>query len=245
MRVLIAICLLSACDKGTSAIEEARRQNEAELAKAKSESLPKTIKPPVAGTAKLPCSQVIAIEKYTEALGEKEPLSIRDISNTDKEAAATCDLIRGGKKMSVDEQQAMLKKEGKLGVIPGEPLCQVALLCSTIEEADKYRKKCEEQAAIDLKRSSSPFSGVRGDESMGNFACVQIVPTGAFDAQVFRFFDADTKCVFQVRGGPSLQDNDLVRKCAQTARDTIGPAQIAISGDAPKPDAPKPDAPKQ
>ena len=35
MRVLIAICLFSACDKGSSAIEEAQRQNEAELAKAK------------------------------------------------------------------------------------------------------------------------------------------------------------------------------------------------------------------
>jgi len=244
MRVLIAICLLSACDKGNSAVEEARRQNEAELAKAKAETLPKAIRPPVAGMTKLPCSQVIDIDKYTAALGEKDPLTIRDVSATDKDAAATCDLIRGGKKLTVEQQQAILKKEPRLGVIPGEPVCQVALLCSTIEEADKYRKKCEEQAAIDLKKAQSPFSGVRGDESMGNFACVQIVPTGAFDAQVFRFFDADTKCVFQVRGGPSLQDNELVKKCAQTARDTIGPQQIAVGAAPPKAEAPKQDAPK-
>ena len=43
---------------------------------------------------------------------------------------------------------------------------------------------------------------------------------------MFRFFDADTKCTFEVRGGASNQDNDITRNCAKTARDTIGPDKL-------------------
>jgi hypothetical protein len=229
MRMLIALCALPmiGCGKENAGAEAAREEAEAALKqKMDKGEVPKTIKPPVAGETKLDCTKLIDPAVYTTALGEKEPLTVSDVTKTDKEATATCNLIRGGKKLSAAEQAALTKKEGKLGVLPGDPLCQVRLSCSTIEDPDKYRKKCEEQAAIDLKRSSSPFNGVRGDETMGNFACVQVVPTGAFDAQVFRFFDADTKCIFEVRGGPSNQDNDMTRNCAKTARDTIGPAQL-------------------
>lgn len=227
MRVLFAAAAASfivGCGDGRkAAIEEAQREAEAELkAKGKAGELPKTIKPPVAGESKLDCTKIIDLEKFTSALSEKEPLTLSDVSKTDKEAAAICNLNRGGKKIDAAGQAALSKKEGKLGVLPGDTLCQVTLRCSTIEEADKYKKKCEHQAALDAKKSMSPFSGVRGDDTMGTFACVQIVPTGAHDAQVFKFFDADTKCVFEVRGGPSNQDNDLVRNCAKTARDTIG-----------------------
>jgi hypothetical protein len=227
MRVLfaaIAASLIGCGDGRKAAIEEAQKQAEAELAAKKDAGgVPKTIKPPVAGEAKLDCTKIVDLEKFQTAMGEKEPLSIADVSKSDKEAAAICNLNRGGKKLDANAQAALTKKEGKLGVLPGDTLCQLTLRCSTIEAADKYRKKCEEQAATDAKRSSSPFSGVRPDDTMGTFACVQIVPTGAHDAQVFKFFDDDTKCVFEVRGGPSNQDNDLVRNCAKTARDTIGP----------------------
>jgi hypothetical protein len=241
MRVLFAAVAaygLIGCGDGRNAgIEEAKRQAEAELkAKVDTGGVPKTLKPPVAGEAKLDCTKIIELDKFQAALGEKEPFTISDVSKTDKEAAAICNLVRGGKKLDATAQAALTKKEGKLGVLPGDPLCQVTLYCSTIESADKYKKKCEEQAATDAKKGSYPFSGVKPDESMGSFACVQYVPTGAFDAQVFRFFDADTKCIFQVRGGPSNQDNDVIRKCAQTARDTIGPpALTALAEPAPKP----------
>ena len=44
----------------------------------------------------------------------------------------------------------------------------------------------------------------------------------------FRFFDDDTKCIIQVRGGPSNVDNDLIGKCAKAAHDLIGPDQIKV-----------------
>lgn len=225
---MLAVCSsLVACGKENAGAEAAREEAEAALKdKVSKGEVPKTLKPPVSGETKLDCAKVIDTAAFTTALGEKEPLTLADTTKTDKEAAAVCNLIRGGKKLTPAEQAALSKKEGKLGVLPGDQLCQVRLLCSTIEDADKYRKKCEEQAASDAKKGMAPFAGVRGDETMGNFACVQIVPTGAYDAQVFRFFDADTKCIFEVRGGPSNQDTDLVRNCAKTARDTIGPDKL-------------------
>lgn len=231
MRMLLATAAISsslfACGKENAGVEAAREEAEATLKqKMDKGEVPKTLKPPVSGETKLDCTKVIDAAAFTTALAEKEPLTISDASKTEKEATAICNLMRGGKPLSAAEQTALTKKEGKLGVLPGDPLCQVTLRCTTIEDPDKYRKKCEEQAAADLKRSMSPFNGVRGDDTMGNFACVQVVPTGAFDAHVFRFFDADTKCIFEVRGGPSNQDNDMVRTCAKTARDTIGPTQI-------------------
>jgi hypothetical protein len=232
MRTAFAALALSslgflACGNENAGAEEAARLAEAELkAKQDKGEVPKIIKPPVAGEAKLDCNKIIDPATYQTAMGEKEPMTVSDVSHTDKEAAAICNLVRGGKRMTAAEQVAKAKKEARLGVLPGDPLCQVTLRCSTIETADKYRKKCEDQANVDAKRASSPFTGVRGDESMGNFACLQVVPTGAFDAHVFKFFDADTKCVFEVRGGPSNQDNDLVRNCAKNARDTIGPSAL-------------------
>lgn len=232
MRTLIALCVLaSACGKENAGAEAARQEAEAALKdKMDKGEVPKTLKPPVSGEAKLDCSKIVDPAVYTTALNEKEPLTVVDNGKTDKEAAAVCNLIRGGKPLSAAEQAALTKKEGKLGVLPGDLLCQVRMLCSTIEDADKYRKKCEMTAAADAKRASmGPFMGVKADDTMGSFACVQIVPTGAFDAQVFRFFDADTKCIFEVRGGPSNQDNDLTRNCAKTARDSIGPDQLKMT----------------
>ena len=34
--------------------------------------------------------------------------------------------------------------------------------------------------------------------------------------------------ILQVRGGPSLTDNELIQSCAKVARDAIGPAQIKV-----------------
>lgn len=230
MPLLAFALFVCACGSGENAgVEAAKAEAEAALQnKVDKGEVPKTIRPPVAGDTKLDCTKIINLEAFTSGLSEKEPLTVSDVSNTDKEAVAICNLVRGGKKLSAAEQAALTKKEGRLGVLPGDPLCQVTLKCTTIEDADKYRKKCEAQAALDAKRASSPFNGVRADETMGNFACVQVVPTGAFDAEVFKFFDADTKCVFEVRGGPSNQDNDMTRNCAKIARDTIGKEQLSM-----------------
>lgn len=219
--VVSLAAVVPACTKGANeGAEQARKEAEAELkAKAASGEAPKKISPPVPGQAKLPCSQLIDVAAFQTALGEAEPLTVSERKD-EPEAAASCSLNRGGKPLSASEQAAKLKKEGRLGVLPGDEYCNVSAFCWTIEDPERFKTKC-----ADMKRAD--------DETMGTYACRQTVAQGADDVYVYRFFDADTKCILQVRGGASNVDNESIRKCAMTARDSIGPAQIAVGGAAP------------
>ncbi len=232
MRATIAIIVgagitFSACSKGENAgADEARKAAEAEQKAKEAAGEPaKKISPPVPGEARIPCEQLIDVAAFQTALGEVEPMTVKDAGKNEPEAAASCSLVRGGKKMTDAEQQALLKKQGRLGVIPGDELCNVSAFCWTIEDPDRFRKKCATRKEAD-------------DESMGSYACKQTVMVGAFDVYVYRWFDADTKCILQVKGGASQMDAEITRKCAMTARDTIGPAQIAVSKGGAAPAAP-------
>lgn len=223
------VCVLglvaAACGKSGAKQAEEEAQAEADrLQKQKEQSggVAKTIRPPVPGTAKIACTQLLDLEKFGAAIGEKEPVTLKDLTKTEPDAASSCSIHRGGKRLTTKEQEALLKKEGRLGVLAGDELCNVTAYCYTIEEAQRFKEKCKTRKDKD-------------DESMGTYACVQVVAQGIDDVFVFRFFDEDTKCVLQVRGGPSNVDNEIIRNCAKTARDMIGPAQIAVTpgGEAP------------
>ena len=219
MRETIAIILslaLLACSKGANeGAEEAKKQAEKEQKeKEASGGVAKKINPPVPGRAKLSCNAVINAAQFTQVLGEVEPVTVAE-SKSEPDAAASCSVLRGGKRLSDAEQKAKLKKEGRLGVMAGDEICNVSTFCWTIEDAERFRKKCAEMKDTD-------------DDTLGFYACVLIVATGADDVKRFRFFDDDTKCIIQVRGGPSNVDNDLIGKCAKAAHDLIGPEQIKV-----------------
>ena len=195
--------------------EEAKKEAEKEQAKKVGDGqAAKKIDPPVPGRAHLPCAQLIDATTFQQALGEKEPIAVVD-GKSEPEAAASCSLMRGGKKLSAAEQAAQLKKVGRLGVLPGDEICNISTFCWTIETAERFRKRCAEVKEKD-------------DDSLGFYSCVLIVAQGEDDVKRFRFFDDDTKCIFQVRGGPSNVDNDLIGKCAKAAHDLIGPDQIKV-----------------
>lgn len=219
MRTLIAILVLglglAACSKGENAgAEEAKKQADQELQDKLKEpnALPKRIDPPVAGRQKLNCNALIDSDKFTQLLGETVPVTVVD-SKTEAEAAASCSIIRGGKRLTAAEQKALLKSKGRLGVMPGDELCNVSTFCWTIENPDRFLKKC-----VEMKEKI--------DDALGFKTCILVVATGEDDVNRYRFFDEDTKCIFQVRAGPSMVDNDLIGKCAKGAHDLIGPEQI-------------------
>ena len=222
--ILLSICL-AACGKGANeGAEEARKQAEKEQAeKAKEGGVATKISPPVPGKQKLDCNKVIKADLFQQALGETETLSVK-ASDSEPDSAASCDLIRGGKKLTEAEQKAKLKKEPRLGVMAGDPVCNISTFCWTIEDPERFRKRCAEMKEKD-------------DDSLGFYSCVLIVAQGADDVKRFRFFDNDTKCIIQVRGGPSNVDNDLIGRCAKAAHDLIGPDEIK-PGPAPAPAAP-------
>jgi hypothetical protein len=219
MRATISLLVfgLGACGNGENAgVEEAKRQAEQEQ-KAKEAHAPpaKRLATPVPGQTRVPCTQLIDLAAFQTALGEKDPLALKDVTKT-VEAAASCSLIRGGKRPNEAAQQAMLKKVSRLGVLPGDELCNVTAFCWTIEDAERFKASCKQRKDSD-------------DESLGSYACVHISAVGVNDVQSFQFFDEDTKCILQVRGGPSNVNNDIIRSCAKAARDTIGPEQIKVN----------------
>lgn len=221
--LLLSSVMLAACDR-QDGIEEAKRQAALDdQRKEKAAPAAKKISPPVPNSAHIPCEQLIDIPAFSKALAEVDPMTVTDASKTEPDAAASCSLVRGGKRPNEAEQKALIKNKGKLGVLPGDELCNITAFCWTIEDADRFRKKCTE------------VKGQQDDESMGSYSCMRIVPAGEADVQLFRFFDTDTKCILQVRGGPSMTDNDYIRTCAKAARDSIGPAQIAVNAPAVKP----------
>src|SRR5262249_16926440 len=150
----------------------------------------KKISPPVPGMAHIPCEQLIDLPAFKAAMGEKEDMTVKDSTKGEAEAAASCSLIRGGKRPSDADQKALIKQNGRLGGVAGDEVCNVTAFCWTIEDADRFKAKCKQRKEKD-------------DETMGTYACMQVVAVGADDVQVFRFFDEDTKCILQVRGGPS------------------------------------------
>jgi hypothetical protein len=222
----IAVCLASlaslpACTKGENAgAEEAKREAEKELKeKAAHGEVAKKMSPPVPGSAHVPCTQLIDPAAFTTALGEKEPITVTDATKGDGEAAASCSLNRGGKRPNEAEQKALIKANGKLGVLPGDEICNVTAYCWTIEDPERFQKRC-----VANGKDITPDS-----DSIGTFSCRQTVAVGEADVSVFKFYDDDTKCILKVRGGPSMVDNELIKNCAKTARTTIGPAQIAVN----------------
>ncbi len=219
MRTIISMLMLLAltsCDSGENAgVEAAKRAQKDDLKDKESKGeVAKKISPPVPGRAKLDCNTVVDVAKFTQLLGETTPLTIAE-SKSEPEAAASCSLMRGGKRLSEAEQKAQIKQHGKLGVLPGDEVCNISTFCWTIEDPDRFLKKCAE-----LKEKT--------DSSLGFTACILVVATGEDDVNRYRFYDEDTKCIIQVRGGPSNVDNDLIGKCAKGAHDLIGPDQIKV-----------------
>jgi hypothetical protein len=216
---------LSGCkDRAEEARQEARREAAADNARRQA-AIPAAEKvlPPVPNRRRIPCEQLVSPDAYTAALGEPAPLELKDVSSTNGDATSTCSLVRGGVPPTEAEQKALVKKNGRLGVLPGDEICRVAAYCWTLETEERVRNKCSE-----MKRED--------DDSTGGYACVQIVPTGIDDVKAFRLYDEDTKCVIDVKGGPSLVDNELIAKCAKQARDSITPASLADNGAAPAAD---------
>jgi len=237
MRVMFAIVVLGGfgvgCKKDTG-FEAAQKEAELEAKQRERPAPAAKMSTPVPGSTRVPCEQLMDLPAYQTGLAEKEPIVLKDITKaTDAEAASVCSLVRGGTPLTKPQQDAKLKKEGTLGVLPGDELCRVAIYCWTIEDPDRFRKKCGENKALQERTD---------DTALGTQACVRIVPTGEHDIELFRFFDTDTKCIFQVSSGASNTDNEKTRTCAKIARDSITPARITVTPGAPEPADPAPAA---
>lgn len=211
--VFVAACGKSSEDAAEAARKEAEAENKQAAASAAAQPPTKVLRPPVPEGVHVPCEQMIDPAAFTTAIGEKDPLALRDDTKNNKDTTATCTLLKGGKRLSKQEQDQLLKKERRLGVMGGDDLCTVAAYCSLMEDEAHFEDRCKQ-----LK--------LQDDNSTGGYACLQIVAQGADDVDSFKLFDADSRCVLWIHGGPSNVDNDVITKCAKAARDLIGPDNI-------------------
>ncbi|MBK9071743.1 MAG: hypothetical protein IPL79_12185 [Myxococcales bacterium] len=221
--ISLMITALVACGPSAEDGRKAARQEYDTQMKIKAEqSAGQTIRPPVPNRKQIPCDQLIDVASYGRALNEVEPMSVENASSPVADAAASCALVRGGTPPTEAQQQKIIKKEGRLGVLAGDDVCVVTAFCWTIQTEQRVKDKCKQ-------------NGFELDESLGFPTCVQVVASGVYDVKSFRFYDEDTKCEMWVRGGASQTNNDAIAECAKVARDTITPESIAVTGEAATP----------
>jgi hypothetical protein len=224
-KIALTIMFVAACGGSKEGAEAAAKKQAAELeAKTTTPQPAQKIHVPVQNEGHIPCEQLIPDPAvYQAALGEVDPVTVMDNGKADAEAAAVCAIMKGGVPLTPKQQEALAKKTNhRLGIQPNDKICSVTAYCWTVETADGFKARCAQK-------------GLQDDQSMGNYACVQVIKTGEKDVNVYSFYDEDTKCVLKVNAGPSNTDNDKIRICAETARDTIGPAQIAVDAPPPTP----------
>ena len=220
--IVAAAVAFAGCGNKEDAREEAKREAEALEKKAEAPKPAEKKLPPVPGEQHVPCDQLIDPAAFQAALGETEPLAVKDATAQDAEAAASCSLVKGGAKLDAKQQEALAKKTNhRLGVLPGDDICNITAYCWTVETEEGFKDRC-------TKRGREEDA-----TTLGGFSCVQTVAQGADDVKVFQFYDADTKCILQARGGPSNVDNEKIAACARTARDTITPERIKVAPVAP------------
>jgi hypothetical protein len=209
------LSLFIACDAAERGRAAAKAEADAERQKAAAQVKPANrIKSPVAKGTRVPCTQLIDPAAFTNALGEIEPLTVRDSTGTMLDATASCTLIRGGERPDTKAQEALIKKTGRLGTLPGDPECIVTLYCWVVEDGEKFKERC-------TPSPDHPGSKTPDETATGGWACRDTSPQGAFDIDSFKFIDADSKCLVQINGGPSVTDNERIATCARTARETI------------------------
>lgn len=213
--IVFAVLVLASCAKKGDPAEEARKEAEA-LDKATNAPKPAAVvKSPVQNEARIPCSNLLPDPAvFQTALGEKDPITVNDVTKQDAEAASSCTLLKGGAKLTAKQQEALSKKGGgRVGVIPGDPLCNITAYCWTVETKERFEQRCTQKG------------NTLDTTSMSGTACVQRIEQGADDVFAYEFLDDDSKCVISTRGMTNT-NNDQILACARTARDVIGPANL-------------------
>ena len=213
--VLALTLCVAACDSGESVDDYNKKQ-----AKAADDKRPKgkviKVKTALPGGVTIACNEMLDVEKMTTLLEEKEPVTLKDV----KEIGPTsvCSVRRGGEVMDAKKQEEQVKKTAKLGVLAGDELCHVTIHCSIPAEDARFESDYKNQIEKGTRQAN---------DDIGTYACIKVTPKGPNDAYTYKFIDPDTRCVMSVRGGPSVNEEAEVQKCAKAVLDVVGPEQIA------------------
>jgi tRNA(Ser,Leu) C12 N-acetylase TAN1 len=212
----VAVLLATACSGEKESIEEYNKKQAERLDSKKPQGKAVKIETAVRGGTKIGCAQLIEVDKLTQLLEEKEPVALIDKTREDPEATSVCSVRRGGK-LDPKKMEEQAKKTMKLGVLAGDELCSITAYCSIPADETKFREQCKN----DMEKGN-----MKSSEVIGAFACIKVTQKGPDDAFTYKFIDADTRCVISVRGGPSVNDEAEVQRCAKAALVLIDPASL-------------------
>jgi hypothetical protein len=159
------------------------------------------------------CPDLVDGAKFATYIGD-EVGEVKDRSSSNAEATSVCSFMRAGTPPSSNDQLRSAQKNAlRLGVLPGDEFCTVTAFCSYPANPEEFKKKCDGE-------------GKRENHDLGQFACVQEFQRASEYAYTYRVIDPETKCIFEVMGGPSVTDESLVQNCTRAALETIGPENI-------------------
>jgi hypothetical protein len=206
----LALPLALACASSEPADQTAPAEKAAEK---KPRASVKKFEAPVPYGKQIACADLLDPARMGEAIGDAIG-EVKDRSSSNREATAACAFMRAGTAPTNNAQlKAFNKNSMRLGVLPGDEYCTVTAFCAYPAEPQGFKKKCKDE-------------GHREDESIGQFACVKEFQRANEYAYTYRTIDADTQCILEVMGGPSVTDEALVQNCTRSALEQIGPEQI-------------------
>jgi hypothetical protein len=169
------------------------------------------------GGTTLACETLLDATKLGELMGETDPITLSDQTKKGMGPTSVCSVQRGGTILDAEAQEEQVKKTGRLGVQAGDELCNVEVHCSLPAEDETFKRDCQQSIEKGDRRSN---------EDIGTYACIKTTPKGPHDAYTYKFIDPDTRCIMSVRGGPSVNEESDVQKCAKAVLELVGPEQL-------------------
>ncbi|MFH0903150.1 MAG: hypothetical protein V2A73_21180 [Pseudomonadota bacterium] len=201
---MLLLCGLGACKDDPGSTVELGKPKAAEPYRAAASTRVTT---PVLYGKKLSCSALLDPAKVGPAMGKE--VVIDDRSASEEDATAVCQVKLAGTPPTAKQQERMWIEGGRvLGVLPGDELCSVTLLCSFVFDSKEQQEKCQ-------------ADGQKVSTEIGDPTCVKAYEAGADYRYVVSVLDADTKCKIVVNPGPSVKDEATPKQCARIATELI------------------------
>jgi hypothetical protein len=171
------------------------------------------IEPTVPYGKKLPCSRLLDPAKIQEKLGQE--VTISDYSDKEVEPTSICSVRMAGTPPSEKEQAKLYEKNGfRIGVQPGDEICQIKAFCSDPYDPAETRKTCEKK-------------GLAVSTEIGDMTCVEQIQAGADYRYIVSVLDPDTKCRYVISPTTIVEQAPMMA-CARAAVDTIGLENVKV-----------------
>lgn len=150
---------------------------------------------------KVACAKILDPLKVAAALGEAE-VTITDTSEAgEKEATSICSVRKTGKVLNEKEQAKLMEKTGfKIGVQPGDEICQLRAYCSYPYDIADAKKTLEGK-------------GQTCSTEIGDLTCVEKKEAGADYRYIVTVLDPDSKCKYVV-SPTTITDEAPIKACA-------------------------------